>query len=228
MSRWFRARSMAALLFLLIGGPVAMAQSHGIRGIFPHFDKTLTDISGFKLAGVGFGYDHQTNTPVGFSVEFVVPLIDLSGDGSTASRLPVEYQGFTSEYQGNIKGWTLMYHAHYFLSGTDEGFYMGSFLGVRRVRQQWFLGQVTAPNSYWSNDQGPFAARPEGADLVFPIGVRVGVRGALDGWYQDLYFHAGLQLGAGRLDYREPYLVASAPRTSGFTFGLGYAFGVGW
>ncbi|HEY0976635.1 MAG TPA: hypothetical protein VGE21_04125 [Flavobacteriales bacterium] len=222
------ARTFRGLLSIaaITAAVAVQAQANGVRGIFPHFDKTFTDISAFKRWGVGIGYDHQTAGPIAFGVEFQAPVLDLEGDGPYGDTRSFSHQGYEASYYSKLSSWTVLYRASYFVSNDGSGFYVGSFLGVRHVKETLTLSHVEGPNYVY--DQGPFKGLEECKGLVFPLGIRFGVRGEMDGWYQDLYFQLGYQIGGGELSYASSFMDRNAPQLSGITYGLGYAFGVGW
>lgn len=59
--------------------------------------------------------------------------------------------------------------------------------------------------------------------LAMPLGLRVGVRGAMDGFFGDLYVEAGYQLGGA-------YRTDSGEHASlgGFMLQFGFSYGMGW
>ena len=61
--------------------------------------------------------------------------------------------------------------------------------------------------------------------MVFPVGLRFGYRSPLDGYAGDVFFGIAHQIG--KEPWTTPYL-EDEDQLAGFTFHVGYAFGVGW
>lgn len=205
--------------------PIALAaQANAVRFIFPEFTSVYSEFSAFRPWIGGMGYEHQTRNGLTFGVDAAFTLFDLGSDiGGTR---PASYMGYTAEYQVRPRSWAMTYRAVYHLNNDGTGFYMGSFLGVRQARQQLELEYVLS--DYSSDGERYFAQRAEATRTVFPIGIRLGVSGEMDGWYGDLYAQIGYQIGGGDMDFAHPYLAEAAHPLTGFTYTLGYAWGIGW
>ncbi|MFT3884740.1 MAG: hypothetical protein QM724_04725 [Flavobacteriales bacterium] len=63
---------------------------------------------------------------------------------------------------------------------------------------------------------------------MVPIGLRIGIRSDLDGFYGDFYFGVGYQLGGGDALLPQPELSEVPSTLANLTWTLGYAFGFGW
>lgn len=223
-----RLRVLVGLLGPL-GAIAAAAQGNGIRFGFAHFEKTLTN-DGFAPFGFTLGFDHDLGSHLAFSIEASFPyrdLVDLNAaDGNYADK-PVSYDGWSADYASDTHSWSLLYRTNYFPNGNDGGMYVGEYLGVRRITRHVTIVDQFNSSSY-SSYYGPFRDTYEAGQLVFPIGMRLGWRGALDGWYFDCYFGLGYQLGGGDNVFTQPELSGLPERTAGFSYTLGFAYGLGW
>ena len=101
-----------------------------------------------------------------------------------------------------------IYSAKFFTSDNDAtALYIGSFLGV----QSYSGGSGTSAGDV--------------SHLQFPIGLRAGLRGGLEGYFGELFTHVGYAIGNGELVSTSSGKVNSAP----LYFGLGFSFlGFGW
>ncbi len=89
----------------------------------------------------------------------------------------------------------------YFLTGNNEStsFYVGSHLGCR-------YGKLDAYNK---------------GSVAFPLGLRMGIRGSLDGSYGDLFVEGGYMLSSSYKTYEGSTYPTSGPL---WMFGFGCAF----
>jgi hypothetical protein len=112
----------------------------------------------------------------------------------------------------DLKAFEAIYSARYFTGDNDgTSFYLGSFLGVQRISGQ---GERTS------------TAEVQNVSRVqFPVGLRIGLRGGLDGYFGELFTHVGYALGNGTLLTTSSGTMDSAP----LYLGLGISFlGFGW
>jgi hypothetical protein len=203
-----------------------MAQSTGIRFIFPEFNRAFNERGAFKVWNGGFGLDHEFEQGLHIGVDASFILWDIYQDVGEGD-LQIERDGYFGEYAARLRSWSLTYRATYCTNGDGSGFYLGSFLGIRKVKQELDLVYSTSPN--WSGyGNGPLPEFSKADAMVIPIGIRFGVRGEMDGWYGDLYAQVGYQIGSGPMEFTQSFLNEAAYATSGLTYTMGYAFGVGW
>ena len=108
----------------------------------------------------------------------------------------------------NVRAIEMIYSAKYFAADNDgTACYIGSFIGV-----QSFSGTG-------SSSSGDIA------HLQFPIGLRAGVRGGLEGYFGEVFTHVGYAIGNGTLQTNSAGNLSSEP----LYFGLGFSFlGFGW
>lgn len=213
---------VTALLFLLAGLP-ALGQGNAIRMIFPEFNGVYAEQSAFNRWNFGLGYDHEFEHGVAMGVDAVLGGLVLSDDGAT----DIEYLEHVGTFDVRRGGWSVIYRTSAFTGEGDGGFYVGSFIGVRRARQTYELSYVFSPTTYVSGN-GPFEQRTVVDQTVFPIGLRMGLRGPVEGWMSDLYVQLGYQIGSGAPSTPRNYLRSDLRDTNGLVFTLGFAYGVGW
>lgn len=127
--------------------------------------------------------------------------VGLGFDSDINDRLSWGVQGRTSIESVNGRSWVASYHSAYHFSDTRySSLYLGSNVGIRRV------------------NLGP------GATMV-PVGVRLGLRGALEGFHADLYAGVGYNIGSGRSLTADDRPVMHL-RT--MTYCIGVDLGLGW
>lgn len=101
-----------------------------------------------------------------------------------------------------------IYSAKYFFSDNDEtAVYLGSFIGVQSIKAKERYPTVNA------------------SKVQVPIGLQLGLRGGLDGFFGELFLQAGYNLGNGDLYSTGDGMVRTAPVY--FSLGLGI-LGFGW
>ncbi|MBS1941478.1 MAG: hypothetical protein JST38_11460 [Bacteroidetes bacterium] len=107
--------------------------------------------------------------------------------------------------------------AKYFTSDNDAtAFYIGSFFGIQSLK--------ATSREYASPGIGS-AVMKDHTKLQFPIGLRAGVRGGLDGYFAELFAQAGYMIGNGQLYTSEGEQVSTSP----VFLSIGFSFlGFGW
>lgn len=119
------------------------------------------------------------------------------------------------------RSYDLIYSAKYFTSDNDDAtsFYLGTFFGLQSIKAtvEEEIPNSSGYTSYRTSDHGK---------LQFPLGIRVGVRGGLDGYFGELFAQAGYAVGNGTIYHSsDGVTVATTP----LYFTLGFSFlGVGW
>ena len=209
-------------LSLLFAGCFMAQQSiaqWGIRTSFMHYEQQ-TGRSGLNWT-VGVDHDPTDRTSIGLEYIGHLNLFDVDAGQNGNS----EYAGYQVDYTITRKVSGLQYRSIYFLSnGGHTGVYLGTYLGFRMITQE----AVPFAYSFYSSLPSPaWERRTTATNTVIPIGLRLGARSEMDGWYHDIYFALGTQLGAGNADVLGPYL-EDKDMLKGFSFQVGYAFGVGW
>ncbi len=171
----------------------------------------------------GFGFDASDRTSIGLDL-----VGHLSFEPSESYVEDVIYNGYNVSYSLSRNVIGLQYRSTYFLRNDNSGAYLGPYLGFRR-----FDREVLVLNTY-SNSVGlgssvdPSWARTyRTTAMLFPVGMRFGIRSEMDGWYGDLYVGLGLQLGSVKETNAAPFL-DEKDELKGFSFQVGYAIGMGW
>ncbi|MEX1133087.1 MAG: hypothetical protein WEC15_07690 [Flavobacteriales bacterium] len=107
--------------------------------------------------------------------------------------------GVQMRYSAGATSWVMTYHSHYHFSDNESSsFYMGPNIGFRSV---------------------------DGSATLIPIGMRMGVRGGLEGFYADLYVGGHYNVGGGGRAVVEE-VGATDLRTLSFCGGID--IGIGW
>ncbi|MGB3525617.1 MAG: hypothetical protein WBB32_06600 [Flavobacteriales bacterium] len=217
-------KKMIIVLGFLIGGyGSALAQSTAFRYIIGETHKVYASPT-FDNFCMGLGMDRSFNDrlTVGFDITYDI------GHALKASPeyIYLTYGGRSGNYQVEPRLLSLNYHTEYAI-GDDGGLhgYIGTYVGLRRITQKWTLS-----DSYYGGVPSPFAATKSVAKMLVPIGLRMGLRGATDGGFMDLYAAVGYQIGGGkpiveetRYNSKEPYM-----ETSSLAVSIGLAYGIGW
>jgi len=206
---------LLAACFVSING----AAQWGIRASVAHFEQQ-TARSGFNWT---LGVDHDPTDRTSIGLEYIGHL-NLFDDGSGQQETS-NYAGYLVDYSLTRKVSGLQYRSLYFLSnGGHSGVYLGTYLGFRTITQEVV---PFAFSVYGGGGSPSWERRTTVTNTVFPLGLRLGARSEMDGWYHDIYLAIGTQLGAGNADELAPYLL-DKDRLKGFSIQAGYAFGVGW
>lgn len=215
------------VILLCLSAASICGQANGVRVIVPALE---TPYSGTAVSPfMGFGFDHDFDENIGMSLEasFLVRGW-FTSDIDNYEDEQLEYDGWTASWGDERKAWTVMYRTSYFFSGASGGSaYVGSFIGVRGLSRELTIHDQYEVSGGWLTD-GPFASRYSGDAMVFPIGMRLGFRGPLDGSYYDIYGGIGYQLGGGDNLFVQPELAAGDFTTKTLTWHIGLAYGVGW
>lgn len=213
------------LLLCAISAVIVNAQASGIRFIFPEFSKLYGAKSMWNTYQLGMGYDHDLNERLSMGLDAVIDL-QRATDGGLSTD--VIYQGYTGQYYLADKVFSVQYRTAFALSDNDEGhLYLGTFIGVRTVKQTAELSYVTDPSGY-SYDNGPFISTAEGKRTLIPLGLRFGLRGSLEGGYADLYTQLGYVVGGGKSTFTQAYFQGEDFDLTNMAFTLGLAYGFGW
>ena len=134
-------------------------------------------------------------------------------------RFGAAFDFFYGNDEYGIKAYEGIYSAKFFTSDNDAtAFYLGTFLGVQYLKASIQEGI--------SNPSGGTTYRTlESSKVQLPIGLRMGVRGGLDGYFAELFAQVGYAIGNGKLYTTNGETVASSP----LYFGVGFSFlGFGW
>jgi hypothetical protein len=208
------------LTLLAIVAVIAVHGQWGVRGTILHFEQQ-TGRSGLNWL---LGLDHDPTDRTSIGVDFISH-INLSGESADRSE-SAQYGGYNVYYSiaRSVQG--LQFRSTYFLSGYgNAGFYMGTYAGFRSI------SLLVDPNVYNSVSGGlvpNWARRTTTTSMVFPVGLRWGLRSEMDTWYQDIYFAMGFQVGSESANATLPPFLVAKDQFKGFSLQAGYVFGFGW
>lgn len=197
-------RTGGLVLALLACTPFAKGQG-GVRFILGDY---LFGYGELRTRGVGYGlgYDHDLNSRLAWGV-------DLSYLTTGTTRV-----GDHRIEMGGLDALELIYRASYMTSNnTRSAFYAGSWVGVRRY----------AYSEPFTDASGERRHRDANA-LSVPLGLRMGVRGGLEGLYGDLYLAMGCRLGGTVYTALSDQAAVRSTALSGAELRVGLALGFGW
>lgn len=217
MSTFVRA---AFFLSLLLGSSIAEAQ-WGTQATALHYER-LTGRNGMNWTA-GISRDVSERSTIG---------IDLIGQlnifESENSYKDVAYAGYMVNYTASRKVIGLQYRSTFFVGRNNSGFYLGPYVGFRSVSRPIQLQYVYPTSNSGPGPDTPSWARSSTTNaMIFPIGLRMGVRSEMDGFFGDLYMAIGTQVGAGN-EKKVPEYISEKDELKGFSFQVGYAIGIGW
>lgn len=213
--------------FAFVFAAPAISQAVAIRYILGETHKIYQHPT-FDNYCMGLGVDRTFNDrfTAGFDVTYDIGHALKLGEeyiylGSSASQVT---------YEMKPKLLSLTYHTEYAL-GENDGthVYIGTYLGLRHLSQNWILQQDYDPYNTVSR---PYPAMKKISQWLVPVGLRMGVRGATDGGFMDFYAALGYQIGGGKQVadgtlYR-PAAEAEYLETSSLAVTIGLAYGIGW
>lgn len=186
--------------------PHAMRAQSAVRFVAPYdFTKGLNDL-GVANIQYGLGFDHDLNDHLAFGAD-VIYRVEGTSKWSGIGRPP-----------SDLSGWDVQYRSYYLLGDHERtSFYMGSWIGVRTTK--YVIGQTLSNGSY---------VRDEGSTISVPVGVRIGMRGGLEGFFGDLFVAFGYAIGGSVPTERYGMDGFIREPLSGPEFRAGLNFGIGW
>ncbi len=204
------------MLGLVLNGTKAVAQL-GIRYGVQHEKVTGADL-GTDLNMV-LGWDFDLNERLSGGLDFSTDM-----RWSKQYSMPVQALG-TANYAERVRSIGVQYRSQYhFMDNDGTSLYLGPTIGLRAVRQMIEYSEEVF-NIGWGTSYIQRERKDNG--LLFPLGLRVGVRGTLDGGYADLYVAVGTNLGSNEPICDLPFLVDESMPNKTF-FQAGFCYGIGW
>ena len=204
-------RPLSVVLLVLCGATLS-AQS-GLRATFLDFGSITKKFNPNIL--LGFDRDLTDRTSIGIDL---VKSFSFNPEGSSSEIM----SGTSTTYytiRANSIG--LQYRSQYFFGGSA---YIGTTVGFRSVQLD-IAGNTSSYNNSYTYTNTSFARTLK--TTVFPLGLRFGFRSELDGYYGDIYFGAGYNVG-GKVNMT---LLDALDRTdilSKLWLNAGYVVGIGW
>ncbi len=126
---------------------------------------------------------------------------------------------FYTYYATQVNYWGLQYRSHYFFSGTG---YIASSIGFRSISIK--IAGSTSNYSSYTTSFNSFSRTA--STTTFPIGIRMGFRSDLDGYFGDIHAGIGYNIG-GNVNLGNEMLV-DTDVISKLWLTVGYALGIGW
>ena len=215
-------KCLSILVLLACATPVLNAQSTAVRLILGEGHKVYTKPA-FGNYCIGVGVDRTFNDKL--TAGFDVALDAIGALRTQPLSIAVTAGNVLTDYQVAPKLLSLNYHTEYAL-GENDGthVYIGTFLGLRHISQKWTSNGYSTDYNYVEAPVNISVSK-----WLIPVGLRMGVRGATDGGFMDLYVAAGYQIGGGKSITTNSQLKdAPYTETSALAFTLGWAYGLGW
>ncbi|MCU0318704.1 MAG: hypothetical protein MUE88_01295 [Flavobacteriales bacterium] len=215
---------MSRLISLLVGAVLwSLLSTHAQMGLRI---SPLNYENVEKGANMGFVFgadaDLSDRTAMAFDYGFA---FDLFGDGSN-TRESLSYDGYQVDVSTITRTRNFTLRSLYFFSDMAGGPYIATSIGIRTVILE-LDPSVWDTNSSFGFPAPAWARATESKTTLTQLGLRVGSRSELDGYYGEFYIGVGVNLG--ELDgMLPPYMAASDWSLSRTYFQAGYSFGIGW
>jgi len=214
-----RTKEICLVLFCFAAGIDLRAQ-WGVQTSIHH--ERLTGRHGLNwMAGLAF--DPSSRTSIGLDV---IGHLNVMADENFSEQS--SYEGFNVSYAVTRKVIGMQYRSSYFLRDDNSGAYLGTYIGFRQFSREVLIQDIYSNTTgFWSGTAPSWARPSRTTTMLFPVGMRLGFRSEMDGWYGDLYLGLGYQIGHGKEATVAPYL-AEKDKLKGFSFQIGYSAGIGW
>lgn len=170
---------------------------------------TITEMRA-QATGLNFGMDGRTGSGSDDSGRQFNLAYFLSVQHDFSERVGM---GITGAYLSEgLPGFEVIYDAKYFTSNNERtSFFLGSFLGFQRLSTDVYNSATRL-----TEDVGR---------TQLPIGLQIGLRGGLPGFFGELHVKAGYNIGNGEFGDGLP----NAPSTTPLYLSLGLSYlGFGW
>lgn len=234
IARILRTRSAdsARVLLLALCGLVRTSQglaqeNSSCLQIAPvHFESVFKG-DGFAPVALRVAYERLMHQDMMFGVDAHILYRSIFGLAPISNDEALTYNGWTAGYQKNLREWGLTYRTGYYFTGDNElGICIGTSIGFRRIVREITVNDAYNPN-VWGTGASPFRSTYVAEKTVFPVGLRLGLRGAyLYGVESDLYFGVSYQLGGGKRLSTEPELVDAPLTLAPITYTMGFAWNI--
>lgn len=173
----------------------------------------------------GIGYEQNVNDRISVSGEIntslgrVYAASELETSVSVTDPITGDVSTQYYRYEFYVSYLELKYISKYFFRSNDErSGYFASTLGFKNINF-----------GYADEYSGAEDIEQKESKLIFPLGVRLGWRGSIDGWFGDGFIGAGINIGAGK-EPKDAVVKAfnEGSSISKVYFTAGYCFGIGW
>ncbi len=200
-----------------LGMQLCSTAQTGIRFSVLDFERSVNSWQ-WNLLG---GFDRDINDRMSIGVDVTRSLL-FFGLGDLLDYDP--YSTYGQDYALAQRSFGLQYRSSYFWS--DMG-YIASTIGFRSIAME------LNADRYNSNYNLIEYRRTERFTLI-PVGLRLGFRNDLDGWYNDVYVGLGYNIGGGKTIFDgmraggEKIVLEKKHELKKIWFSAGYSFGIGW
>lgn len=175
---------------------------------------------GSNCMAVGVDRDVNDHSSIALDVQFGFRLFDQE----SMQYQQASYQGQDIGYSARSKWIGAQYRSSYLFNDADDASpYISVLVGVRSATM--VVSDVNVYSANYGDPVPSWAKESTEQILVFPVGLRFGYRSPLDGYAGDIYFGIAQQLGHD--PWAAPFIPAK-DQLAGFTFNVGYSYGVGW
>lgn len=167
------------------------------------------------------GFDVDMSRRTAMTIEYS-SRVDIWG--ATATNVEqVGIAGYFISISPNTRTWSLALRSLYFLSDGTSGGYLATSIGYRAIELELDPIYIDASNY----DEPSWVRRSSHQGGYTQLGLRLGVRSELDGFYGDLFLGLGLNLGDPDLDL-PLYMAQSDWGIKDLYLQAGYSMGIGW
>ena len=213
----------AALLLLCITSATLRGQHNGIRFIMPEAMFGESGPEAFSFIGLGVGYDHTFNDRMSMGFDVIFPYILGKNDADGELNMG-DWNAFY--YIQREKSFSVSYRTSCFFNSRNRGAYIGSSIGMVKRSETYGLGFAMNSVTY-EYGVGPFPQDMSISQMVFPVGIRLGLKAALGKGYLDFYGGAAYQIGNGSVEYTndDGLLQDHGITTTPLMFSVGVALG---
>ena len=222
------ARGFLLALCVLVqtGQGIAQENSSCIQIAPIHFESVFKN-DGFAPVALRVAYERLMGQDMMFGVDAHILYRSIFGLAPIDGDEALTYKGWTAGYQKNLREWGLTYRTGYYFTGDNElGISIGTTIGFRRIVREITVNDAYNPN-VWGLGASPFRSTYVAEKTVFPVGLRLGLRGAyLYGVESDFYVGASYQIGAGKSLSTEPELVDAPLTLVTITYTMGFAWNI--
>ena len=187
----------------------------GVHGTFLHHER-ITGRHGLHWT---VGLDHDPSDRTSIALEFIGHFNGFAGEGMFHDH--ASYQGQDVFYTLTRKVVGMQYRSSYFLSNNNSGAYIGSYIGFRQ------FSRTVTTDGFHGTDVPAWTIPQKATTMLYPVGLRFGIRSDMDGAFMDAHVSVGYQIGHKNERLNAPYLLEK-DALKGFSFQLGYAVGIGW
>ena len=215
-------------LFLVIAAPACMAQdAHPTLQLdFIHVEKLFRN-EGAPPCAMRICYERVMGHRILYGIDLHVLYRNIFGLSPSPIEDPIQYNGWTATLQQNAREWGMNYRTGYFFTGDEDGgLYIGTNIGFRHIVREV---DVTSASNYalysYTVQDSPFRPHYTEETVVFPVGLRLGIRGwEIYGAPVEIYWGLSYQIGGGKALLPQPELVDAPTTVAPITYSAGLSF----